>query len=180
LVAVEPMRRRRPRLRARARLELAALYEEEIEVAVAVGVEHRHAGTHDLGHEVAARAAALSPDRPAAPLFYHDPTWEVWEETADWIKVHAGPDAIVATSAPHFFFLRTGLRAVLPPMEANPETERRLLESVPVSYVIIDELIFLDVSRRYALPAIEHDPRQWRVVHVSGGTKTYARVDADQ
>jgi len=130
-------------------------------------------------HE-AARAAALSPDRPAAPLFYHDPTWEVWEETADWIKVHAGPDAIVATSAPHFFFLRTGLRAVLPPMEANPETERRLLESVPVSYVIIDELIFLDVSRRYALPAIEHDPRQWRVVHVSGGTKTYARVDADQ
>lgn len=126
----------------------------------------------------AARASALVPDRKSSPMFYHDPTWEVWEKTAAWVRMHAGPDAIVATSAPHFFYLRTGLRAILPPMEANLEEERRLLEAVPVSYIIIDELIFLDVSRRYALPAIASDPRHWRLVHVIDGTKTYARVGA--
>ena len=71
--------------------------------------------------------------------------------------------------------VRTGLRAVLPPMEARPEHARRLMEAVPVSYVIIDELGFLDVSRRYAGPAID-DPTHWRLVHTVDKTKTYARL----
>ena len=101
---------------------------------------------------------------------------KAWEETAAWVSAHASPDAIVATSAPHFFYLRTGLRAILPPMEADPARARRLLEMVPASYVIVDKLDFVDVSRRYARPAVEGDPTHWRVVHSKDGTKTYQRV----
>ena len=63
----------------------------------------------------------------------------------------------------------------LPPMEADPARARRLLETVPVSYVIVDKLDFVDVSRRYARPAVEGDPAHWQVVHAIDGTKIYGR-----
>ena len=108
-------------------------------------------------------------------MFFHDRTWQAWEETAAWVSAHATSDVIVATSAPHFFYLRTGVRAILPPMEADPARARRLLETVPVSYVIVDKLDFVDVSRRYARPAVEGDPAHWQVVHAIDGTKIYGR-----
>ena len=49
-----------------------------------------------------------------------------------------------------------GRRAVFPPMEIDPAHARRLLEAVPVSYVIVDAFSYpIDSSRRYALPAVE-------------------------
>jgi hypothetical protein len=108
--------------------------------------------------------------------FAHDASWQTWEEVTTWIDTHTPREAIVATSAPHFLYLRTGRRAVLPPMDPDPAAARRLLESVPVSYVIVDELEFVDISRRYARPAVESDPAHWQVVHSIGDTKTYARI----
>jgi len=113
-------------------------------------------------------------------LFSHKGSWRDWEEAGAWIKAHAPPDAIVSTSAPHFFYLRTGLRAILPPMEAAPERARHLLESVPVSYVIVDKLGFVDISRRYAEPAVESDHETWRAVQSVHGTKIYQRGSAVQ
>ena len=113
-------------------------------------------------------------------LFDHDGLWRDWEEAGAWIKAHAPPDAIVSTSAPHLFYLRTGLRAILPPMEAAPERARQLLESVPVSYVIVDKLKFVDISRRYADPAAKSDHDTWRVVQSVHGTKIYQRGSAAQ
>ena len=50
---------------------------------------------------------------------------------------------------------------------------QRLLETVPVSYVIIDQLEFLDISRRYALPAIQNDPVGWHLFNNFDRTKVY-------
>ena len=88
-------------------------------------------------------------------LFAHDRSWQDWEEAAAWIDTQTPRNAIVATSAPHFLYLRTGRLAVLPPMESDPVRARLLLESVPVSYVLVDNWEFLDLSRRYARPAME-------------------------
>ncbi|MBA3883825.1 MAG: hypothetical protein H0X73_14240 [Chthoniobacterales bacterium] len=109
-------------------------------------------------------------------LFAHDSQWQRWENAVNWLAVHAPHDAIIATSAPHWLYLRTGLRAVLPPMDADPVRARQLLEAVPVSYVIVDELGFLDISRRYAGPAVEGDPAGWRLVNTFGGTNIYERA----
>jgi len=98
-------------------------------------------------------------------LFYHDSSWQAWEEAAAWIESQAPPDAIVATTGAPFFYLRTGRRAVQPPMEPDPTRARRLLETVPVSYVIVDQLEFQDVSRRYALSAVKSNPIGWHLVH---------------
>lgn len=118
----------------------------------------------------------------AAPyrLFAHDETWRTWEKAVHWIDTNAPRDAIVVTTAPHFCYLLTGRSAVLPPMESDASLARRLLAAVPVSYVIIDKLEFLNVSRRYARPAVEGAPTEWRLVYSVAGAKTYERIAGPQ
>ncbi|MBV9010334.1 MAG: hypothetical protein JO354_14405 [Verrucomicrobia bacterium] len=118
------------------------------------------------------------PNARNARLFYHDKTWTSWEKAVSWIRVHAPSDAIVATSAPHYLYLLTGRRAVLPPMERDAQRAEHLLATVPVKYVVIDQLEFLDVTRRYARPAVEIDPANWRVVYSAEGTSIYERNGA--
>jgi hypothetical protein len=127
-------------------------------------------------------AIVFDPRNAAAPyrLFAHDETWQDWEKAVHWIDAHASRDAIVATTAPHFCYLLTGLRAVLPPMESDTSEELRLLAAVPVSHVIIDKLEFLNVSRRYAGPAVESAPTDWRLVHSAEGTHTYQSIAGPQ
>jgi hypothetical protein len=126
----------------------------------------------------ASKEALVTPQSRSAGyrLFFHDRSWQAWEEAAAWIDAHAPSDAIVATTEPHFLYLLTGRFAVIPPMEPDPTRARRLLEAVPVSYVIIDELKFLDMSRRYARPAVEGDPLGWHLVHSVNGTQIYERT----
>ncbi len=108
-------------------------------------------------------------------FFAHDSTWQNWEEAANWISANAPHEAIVATSAPHLLYLLNGHRAVLPPMELDPDQEQQLLDTVPVSYTIVDQLRALDVTRRYVRPAMERDDN-WREVWSHGGTQIYARA----
>jgi hypothetical protein len=134
-----------------------------------------------FGERARGEGAAFVPGGTAgARFFYHDRSWRAWEEAVAWIDAHAPPDAIVATNALHFCYLRTGRRVVLPPMEADRGRARRLLEAVPVSYVIIDELEFQDVSRRYARPAVENDPVGWHLVYSIKGTQIYQRATGPQ
>jgi hypothetical protein len=65
-------------------------------------------------------------------------------------------------------------------MDADPEQAHRLLEAVPVSYVIVDEMRHRDFSRRYALPAVESHPASWRLVHGIDGTRIYEHTAGTQ
>ncbi len=87
-------------------------------------------------------------------LFYHSKEWRAFDRAVEWLKTEARPEAMVATSSPHLVHLKTGLRAIFPPFEPDPSKADDLLRSVPVDYVIVDALDFVDVSRRYAAPAV--------------------------
>ncbi|PZR72369.1 MAG: hypothetical protein DLM52_13090 [Chthoniobacterales bacterium] len=114
--------------------------------------------------------------KTAPKWFLYDRSWQSWQEAVKWIDAHASPEAIIATSSPHFYHLQTGRLAVLPPMEADLAEERRLLGGVPISYVIVDQLEFLDTTRRYLLPAVQSDPDSWRLVHTVYGTTVYQHI----
>ena len=54
---------------------------------------------------------------------------------------------------------------------------RRLLEAVPVSYVIIDEIgEMVSFGRRYALPAVQSDVVGWPLVYSVDGTQIFKRA----
>jgi hypothetical protein len=123
-------------------------------------------------------AAAKSAPYPgsAGARFFHNSDWSAWEQAVAWIDAQAAPADVVATTAPHQVYLRTRLRAVYPPFEADPVRARHQLEAVPVKYVIVDEFMYRDFSRRYSLPAVESDPSGWRLVYAIHRTKVYERI----
>jgi hypothetical protein len=125
---------------------------------------------------------AVFTDRAGRPheyrLFFYDRTWRLHDDGLDWLARQAHPGEIIATSTPHWAYLRTGLPAVMPPYEVDPRRAAALLDQVPVTYLIVDQLSFLDVGRRYTIPAIQDAPDRWRLIYAENdsGPKIYRRV----
>jgi len=111
-------------------------------------------------------------------LFFYDRSWRLHDDGLDWLARQARPGEIVATSTPHWAYLRTGLPAVMPPYEADARRAAVLLDRVPVTYLIVDQLSFLDVGRRYTIPAIEASRDHWKLIYAvnDSGPKIYRRV----
>jgi len=111
-------------------------------------------------------------------LFFYDRSWRLHDDGLDWLARQARPGEIVATSTPHWAYLRTGLPAVMPPYEADARRAAVLLDRVPVTYLIVDKLSFLDVGRRYTIPAIEASRDHWKLIYAvnDSGPKIYRRV----
>jgi hypothetical protein len=111
-------------------------------------------------------------------LFFYERPWLLHDEALDWLKGVAKPAEIVATSTPHWAYLKIGLRAVMPPFEPDVHVAQRLIDSVPVTYLIIDNLKFVDISRRYAAPMVKAFPERWALIYSTpdSGSKIYRRV----
>jgi hypothetical protein len=113
-------------------------------------------------------------------LFYYGRSWEDYDAALDWLKGRAGPGAVIITASPHWAYLRTGVKAVMPPMEADPERAQRLLDEFPAAYVIADAVDDYELFQRYAAPAIRGHPGRWRQIYAApddGNTRIYQRVD---
>ncbi len=95
----------------------------------------------------------------------------------EWLAGRAGPEEVIASSQPHWVHLRSGRRrAVMPPFERNPFVQQALLDSVPITYVIVDSNGF-SATREYSLPALRDETR-WRLVFqtADGPTDVYERI----
>jgi hypothetical protein len=109
-------------------------------------------------------------------LFYRE-VYQALDAGLDWLRARAGPTEIVASSMPHWVYLRTGLKAVMPPFETDPRRAQALLDSVPVSYLVVDGRTG-SFTRQFGLPAVKAAPAQWRLVYVSpaGELEIYRRL----
>ncbi len=111
-------------------------------------------------------------------LFFYFPSWKALDASLEWLRQRSKPDEVIATSVPHWAFLRIGRKAVSPPMVVGSENVQRLLDSVPVKYVVVDKLEWPDISQRYLAPAIEKLPDFWKLVYVApeGKSQIYERI----
>lgn len=126
-----------------------------------------------LRHQPAAVGPGATPQR----LFFYSQRWRRHDEALAWLARQAAPDAVVATSTPQRLYLASGLRSILPPFEVDPERAEKELREVPVDWVVIDDLEFLDVSRRYAEPAVAAHPEHWQLVYdAAGASRIYRRL----
>lgn len=117
-------------------------------------------------------------DAKGTRLFFYAGPWLTYDECVRWLGEHAEPTAVVATTAPHWVYLHTGLKSILPPMELDTDLAQRLLDSVPVGYVIMDDHVFLDTSK-YIEKAVGANPERWALVFTAsdGQTRVYRRID---
>ena len=129
--------------------------------------------THDY-EPVAYRDAC---DMPVSyKLFFYPPAERGFDEALDYLRAHAHPPQIVAAGTPHRIYLRTGLQAVMPPFERDPVKTQRLLESVPVDFLLVGDDVIK--SERFTGPAVRMFADRWQPVYSTsvGGWTVYRRV----
>jgi hypothetical protein len=98
----------------------------------------------------------------SARLLFYDERYAALDQALAEVRRRARRGDVMATSAPHWAYLRTGVDAILPPMEADHDEARRLLDAVPVRFVVLDEIGYPGISLRYAAPAVEAQGGQWK------------------
>jgi hypothetical protein len=91
-------------------------------------------------------------------VFYYSPADREVDRGLDWVRSQARPDDVIAASDPQWVYLRTGLKSVLPPLESNSIEAERLIDSVPVRFLVVDE----NVYRRYTSHLVESNPDLWK------------------
>ncbi|HUP36443.1 MAG TPA: hypothetical protein VNC82_13485 [Candidatus Limnocylindria bacterium] len=109
-------------------------------------------------------------------LFFYDRSYQALDAGLDWLGSRALPDDVVAASMPQWVYLRTGLKSVMPPFEADPVRAQELLDSVPVRFVVVDGT-GVTITRDYALPLLERSPARWMLAYSnpSGKLEIYER-----
>ena len=110
-------------------------------------------------------------------LFLYRDAYRALDAALDWVRDRAAPGDILGASMPHWAYLRTGLRAVMPPFEDDWRVAARLLDSVPVTYLIVDART-QSYTRQYGLPVMRHASENWRLVQSfpHGGADVFQRV----
>ena len=66
----------------------------------------------------------------------------------------------------------------MPPLTRDPQQAERLIDTVPVSFVIIEQLLMDDNFNTYFPKLVEKSPDHWKLVYEKQGSpvKLYARV----
>jgi hypothetical protein len=99
-------------------------------------------------------------------LFYYREAYRALDAGLDWLRQHAKPTEVIVSSMPHWVYLRTGMKAVMPPFETDPGKAQALLEAVPATYLIIDGRTG-SFTREYGLPAVKAAPERWQLIYSS-------------
>lgn len=97
-------------------------------------------------------------------LFFYMDSYRALDAGVDWLIAHTKPTDVIAVSMPHWVYLRTGNKTVMPPFESDPIKAEQLLDSVPVTYLILDEGLAID-SKRFMKGVVEGFPDRWKRVY---------------
>jgi hypothetical protein len=107
-------------------------------------------------------------------VFGYFPVERALNAGLSWLMKRAQPDEIVATYAPQWVYVRTGLKAVMPPFELDPKRAQQLLDSVPVTYLIYED----SFTKKYVPLVTRRYPNIWKEIYSDqdGAFKIYQRM----
>ena len=98
-------------------------------------------------------------------LFYYAPLGAAFDEALDWLRtLPARPTAVVAATDPQWVYLRTGMKAVLPPFEIDGAKAQQLVDTVPVEYLIVEKQparLGLGAYQRFTSALLHENPASW-------------------
>ena len=100
-------------------------------------------------------------------LFFYDQSKREFDEVVDYLHQHAAQSEIVGAGTPHWIYLRTGLKAVMPPFESDPSRERDLLATVPVEYLVVGKDVV--ATERYTQPMLRAYRNEWTHLYATSG-----------
>ena len=109
-------------------------------------------------------------------MFFYDEAQREFDDAVDYLRTHAQAGDVIAAGTPHWIHLRTGLRTVMPPFETDVTTAQRLLDTVPVRYLVIGEDVV--ATERYTVPVVRQFADRWTAAHSTpaGHWTVYRRI----
>ena len=113
-------------------------------------------------------------------LFYYDNGWRDFHAALGWLRNRAPSGVVVTSSCPYLIYLMLHSKSVMPPMESNVDTAQKLLDDVPVTFLIVDDLDFSGATSKYLGPVVTTYGDRWKNVFAVPGTATtiYQRTRA--
>ena len=114
-------------------------------------------------------------------VFYYTAASKSLDDALGWLKQRTKPADVVATSMPHWAYVREGLKAVRPPLESDSGRTQTLLDSVPVAYIILRPENDGKAINEYFFPFVQSSPHAWKSVYVDEQqlVLVYQRVRSD-
>jgi hypothetical protein len=100
-------------------------------------------------------------------LFFYKDLYRATDAGLDWLKGRARGSEVLAATDPQWAYLRTGLKSVLPPFETDASKAQRLLDSVPVTFLIVDDGAY----KKYTARVVAAHPDRWRRVYAESSTE---------
>jgi hypothetical protein len=100
-------------------------------------------------------------------LFHYAPVGTAFDEGLEWLKRNSQSTDTIAATDPQWVYLRTGRKAVLPPFELNGEKAQRLIDTVPVKYLIAEtkpQRLGLGAYYRFTSALLRDNPFHWDLV----------------
>jgi hypothetical protein len=110
-------------------------------------------------------------------LIYYTPGFASVANALEWLKKGAPSDSIVAISMPQWAYLQTGLRAVMPPFYRDAERAQRAIDSVPVTYLVVDRMTMQGEFNESFWNLLRNFPDSWRLVYSAPMAGVYARTE---
>ena len=95
-------------------------------------------------------------------LFFYSPGAVDFDAALDWLGERAASGDVLAAAYPQWAYLRIGRRTVLPPFVLDGREGQRLVDSVPVKYLIAST--DPDGYKRFTAPLLAANPQKWRQV----------------
>jgi hypothetical protein len=111
-------------------------------------------------------------------LMHYAPGFASVSNALEWLKNSVPSESIVAISMPQWAYLRTGLRTVMPPFYRDAERAQRAIDSVPVTYLVVDQMTMESQFNERFWNLVRNFPDKWRLVYSAPMAHVYARTDA--
>lgn len=94
-------------------------------------------------------------------LFFYNHLYKATDTGLDWLRDNALDGGVIAATTPQWAYLRTGHKSVLPPLELDAPRAQRLLDTVPVKYLIVDDGDF----NKYTTRVVKTFPERWKRIY---------------
>ncbi|MFL6416982.1 MAG: hypothetical protein ACJ74Y_15065 [Bryobacteraceae bacterium] len=100
------------------------------------------------------------------------------DEILRWLGSRADRRSVIAVTMPQWVYIRSGFKAIIPPLNTNADKVQKLVDTVPVSFVIVEDLLMSDNFNTYFPKVVESSPDRWKLIYSIQGSpvKLYARV----
>lgn len=110
-------------------------------------------------------------------LLHYSSEYEATKELLKWLRPRANRDAVIAVTMPQWVYLVSGFKSVMAPLTTDPAKAQEQMDTVPVSFFIVEELLMDDNFNTFSPGLIRSSPGTWKLVFAmpNSNVRLYAR-----